>query len=102
MRVAGDQLVVHRAGHVREGELSLLGGQGGVKDDLEEQVAQLLLQMRVADRAGVQLVDRLQYLVSLLKKVAGERAVCLALIPWAAGPQGADELGEALQVGGYR
>ena len=41
-----DELVVHGAGHVGQVEAPLLVGQAGVEDDLEEQVAQLLLQVR--------------------------------------------------------
>ena len=39
------QLVVHAPGHVGQGEPALLGGQGGVEVHLEEQVAELLLEV---------------------------------------------------------
>ena len=48
VRVSVDQLVVHATCHVGQVELARLVGQPGVEDDLEEQVAQLLLQVRVA------------------------------------------------------
>ena len=80
---------------------ALLGGQGGVEDDLEQQVAELLLEVVVAV-ASVQLVDGLEDLVGLLEQVAGEAAVGLRLVPRAAGPQGAHQLGEAGQLGRHR
>ena len=46
MGVAVDQLVVHLAGDVRQVEPTLFFGQAGMEDDLEQQVTQLLLQMR--------------------------------------------------------
>ena len=53
VRVAVHQLVVHPARDVGQVELALLVGQAGVEDDLEQQVAQLLLQVRVAAPSGV-------------------------------------------------
>jgi hypothetical protein len=44
--VAGIELVVDASGHVGEIELPDLCGQRGVEQDLEEQVAELLLQVR--------------------------------------------------------
>ena len=43
VRVAVHELVVHAARHVGQVEPALLVGQPGVEDDLEEQIAQLLL-----------------------------------------------------------
>ena len=69
--VAADQLVVDAPGHVGQGERALLGGEGGVEDDLEEQVAQLLLQVVEAGaRLGVEVVEGLEHLVGLLQQVA--------------------------------
>ena len=45
MGVAVDQLVVHAAGHLGQGEQTLFLGQPGVEDDLEEKVPQLFGQM---------------------------------------------------------
>ena len=44
--MAGHQLVVHAAGDVGQREPAGLGAQEGVEVDLEEQVAELLLEMR--------------------------------------------------------
>ena len=91
-------------GHVGQGELALLGGQGGVEDDLEQQVAQLLLQVVEAVPAVglVQRPDGLQHLVGLLQQVAGEGRVGLLPVPRAALPQGADQLGEAGHLARHR
>ena len=48
VRVAVDELVVHTARHPGQVEAAGLGGQAGVEDDLEEQVAQLLLEVAYA------------------------------------------------------
>ena len=50
VRVAAHELVVHAAGHVGQRELPLLGGEGGVEHHLEQQVAELLLEVLVARR----------------------------------------------------
>ena len=50
VRVAADQLVVDAPGHVGQGEAALLGGERGVEHDLEQQVAQLLLEVRRTPR----------------------------------------------------
>ncbi len=53
VRMAVDELVVHAARHVGQVELPGLVGQAGVEDDLEQQVPQLLLQVRVGLGVGV-------------------------------------------------
>ncbi len=90
MGMAGDQLVVHPPSHVGQGERPLLGGQLGVEGDLEQQVAQLLLEVGQAhrrprparrSRGGNQLVDGLEHLVALLQQVAAQRVVGLLAVP---------------------
>ena len=105
--MAVDELVVDAPRHVGEGELALLGGQGGVEHHLEQQVAQLLLEVAVAVAAGdielaawVEGIDRLQHLVGLLQQVPGEGGVGLLPVPRAAFPQRAHQLGEAGHLGG--
>ena len=60
------------SGHVGQRELALLGGEGGVEHDLEQQVAQLLLEVLgpVARRVDVERVEGLEHLVGLLQQVA--------------------------------
>ena len=90
-------------GHVGQGEPALLGRQRGVEHDLEQQVAQLLLQ-GVEALAGldVQAVERLQHLVRLLQQVAPQAVVGLLPVPRALGPQAADDLGERRHLAGDR
>ena len=56
----------------RQRERARLGGEGGVEHDLEQQVAQLLLEV-VAVAASGRRLDGLEHLVGLLEQVAGER-----------------------------
>ena len=99
MRVTVDQLVVDAPGHIGQREPALLGGQRGVEVDLEQQVAQLLLQVSNRRRAAVQPFDGLDHLVGLFDGVAGQALVGLLPVPRAALPQGADQLGEPDQLG---
>ncbi len=104
VRMAVHELVVDDAGDVGQREPALLGGEGGVEEHLEEQVAELLLEVRVPGRrrrassASIASSD----LVGLLEQVAGERAMGLLPIPRALAAQGAHELGEAHELGGDR
>ena len=101
--VAAVELVVHAAGDVGEGELARLGGEGGVEHDLEQQVAQLLLEVLVALAGlGVDAVEGVDDLVGLLEQVALERLVGLLLVPRALPAQRGDQLGEALDLHGDR
>ena len=97
VRVAAVHLLDDVAGHVVDGELAGLLGDHGVEVDLEQQVAELLAQVRHV--AGV---DRLERLVGLLEQVARQRAVGLPGLPGALGAQPAhhlEELEEALAAG---
>ena len=99
MRMAGHELVVDPAGHVGQGELSLLGTEHRVEDNLEEEIAELLLEVAEACAGvDVEVVDGVEHLVRLLEQVAGEGGVGLLTIPRAGGPQRADQLVEADQL----
>ena len=93
------ELVVDRAGDVGQREPALLRRQRGMEHDLEQQVAQLLLEV-VVPGAGldVEPVDRVEDLVGLLQQVARERLVRLLPIPRALAAQGRDELGEPFDL----
>ena len=96
VRVAPVHLGGDVAGHVVDGEGAALLGDHGVEVDLQQQVAQLLAQVRPVTRR-VTAVDRLERLVGLLEQVAGERAVGLLGLPRALGPQPAHHLEELEQ-----
>ena len=95
------ELVVHAPGHVGQGELPLLGGQGGVEAHLEQQVAELLLQVGEA-MGPVQSLDGLHRLVRLLQQVASEALVSLLAVPGTGLAQRRHQLGEAHQLPGDR
>ena len=63
-----NHLVRERVDHVGDGKLAAFGGQLRVEDDLEEQVAELLAQLRV-----VAAFDRVDDFVGLLDQIAHER-----------------------------
>ena len=97
--MAGHELVVDAAGHVGQGELPLLGTEHRVEDHLEEEIAELLLEVAEACAGvDVEVVDGVEHLVRLLEQVAGEGGVGLLTIPRAGGPQRADQLVEADQL----
>ncbi len=99
VRMAAHELVVDHAGDVGEREPALLRGERGVEEHLEEQVAELLLEMaRPSSLDAVERVDRLERLVGLLEEMTGERAMRLLSIPRALAPQGAHELREANEL----
>ena len=83
--MAPHQLVGDGACDVGEPERARLGGDLGVEDDLQEQVAEL-----VAQRCRVAAVDRLEHLVRLLDHVGPQALVCLLAIPRAAARARAD------------
>jgi len=63
VRMAADHLRRHVGAHVLGGELALLGGDLGVKDDLQQEVAQFLAQRR---RLGA--IESVEHLVGLLEQ----------------------------------
>ena len=70
-----------------------------MEHDLEQQVAQLLLEVVVGLGLGVgaavaHCVERLEHLVGLLEQVAGEGGVGLLGVPRALGAQLGDQLDE--------
>ena len=71
------------------------------KNDLEEQVAELLLEVIDGLGRSVEAVDRFEGLVGLLEQVAGERAMGLLPIPRTLTAQGAHELRKANELGRY-
>ena len=99
VRMAVHELVVDHARDVGEREPTLLGGEGGVEEHLEEQVAELLLEVTDGLGRSVEAVDRFEHLVGLLEQMAGERAMGLLPIPRALTAQGAHELRKANELG---
>ena len=83
MRMAADHLVVDRLGHVGEGEGASLLGHARMKDHLEQQVAQLLLQI-----AQVAALDGVGDLIGLLDGVGRDGGEGLFQVPGAAAPAG--------------
>ena len=86
--VAPHQLVVDTPGHVGEGERPGLGGEDRVEHDLEEHVAEFVLDPRVRLEVGLprrrihrERLERLDRLVGLLQQVPHERAVGLLGVP---------------------
>ena len=79
MGVAEDQLFADAVGHVVQVEPAGVLLNGGVEEDLEQDVAQLLLQV-----VGIALVDGLGHLVGLLDEVAPDALVGLFPVPGAA------------------
>src|SRR6202023_1548986 len=79
-----------------------LAGEGGVEDDLEQQVAELLLEVRGALSRRAQPLDRLEDLVGLLQEMAGQRLMGLLAVPRSTLPEGPDQGLEAHQLGRHR
>ena len=86
VRVSSGQLVAHAVGDGGQVEQLLLVTEFGVKDDLEQQVAELLFDVRrlvgsigvVDAHEGLQRVERL---VRLFEQMARQRGVRLFLVP---------------------
>jgi hypothetical protein len=76
MRMAADQLGGQRLDDVAEGKGALLFGHPGMKNDLQQQVAQLIFQAREVT-AG----NGVRNLVGLLKRVGSNRPEILLEIP---------------------
>ena len=77
--MAADQLLGDAVGHCVEVEVALLAPDAGMEDHLEEQVAELLAQMR-----GVTLVDGFSYLVGFFQDEGPQALAGLLTVPGAA------------------
>jgi hypothetical protein len=88
--VARDELRVHGAGHLLEVALASLGEQQREEVDLEEQVAQLVDELR-----GVVALRRVGDLVGLFDRVRDDRPRRLLAVP---GAIAAQPLGQLLQL----
>ena len=80
VRVAADHLGADRRQHVVEREGAALLGDAGVIDDLELEIAELVLQRR-----HVAAADRVGDLIGFLDRVGRDRLEGLDLVPFAAG-----------------
>jgi len=90
VRVTGDELRVHAAGDALEVTRPALGEQLRQEVRLEEQVAQLVEQLRVVAREG-----RVRDLVGLLDRVRHDRLRGLLAVPRAVAAQ---PLGQLLEL----
>ena len=79
MRMAPHHLVGDRRGDVVEGEMPGFLGHAGVEHDLQQQIAQFVLQRR-----HVVALDRIGDLVGLLDRVGRDRREILLAVPRAA------------------
>ena len=80
MRVPADHLPRHRLDHVAEGERVLLLGHAGMIDHLQQEIAELVLEVvEIAAR------DRISHLIGFLDGVGRDRRKILLEVPWAAG-----------------
>ena len=78
MRVAPDQFLAKVFGHVLDIERAGLSGDGGVEEDLQEDVSQLVLEAAFRFRP-----DRLHQFIGLLDQVLDQALVSLFAIPGA-------------------
>ena len=78
MRVPAQHLVSDAPGDVIEAELAFFVGDLRVKYDVEQQVAQLFLQI-----LGVVTLDRVEQFVRFIERIGGDRCAGLADIPGA-------------------
>ena len=95
MRVAADQLRGHALGDAAEVAGVSLLEQQGEEEDLKEDVAELVEELRVVAAVG-----GVGELVGLLDGVGDDRALVLLAVPGALAAQAARDLVEALESGG--
>ena len=76
MRMAADHLLRHTIDHIREREGAFLLGHTRVIDDLEQQIAELLLEID-----PVAALDRVGDLVGFLDRVGRDGRECLLEVP---------------------
>ena len=91
--MAVDELLTDAVGHIVQIEAPLLLLHARMKDDLQQNVPQLLLQV-----LGVSLVDGLGGLIGLLQQIAPDGVMVLLPVPGtsAGRPQDADDLPQVL------
>ena len=105
VRVPRDQLVADAGRHVLEVETVVdLAGELGVEDHLEQQIAELLLEVRGSrtgpgHRLSRQTLDGLDHLAGLLDQVGNEAAMGLLGVPRALLAQGRHHRDEPLELG---
>src|SRR6202453_1600298 len=76
MRVAADQLAVEAGDHVRDGEVAGLARHLGIKEDLQQKVAQLL-----GEILPMPALNGVKDLVGLLKGIFSDSVEALLAIP---------------------
>lgn len=92
VRMAENQLVADRIGHVAYVESLLLGAHFGIEDDMQQQIAQLLfhiIQIMVQNRVG--------QFVGFLYRIHSERLERLLAVPRALDPQLVHHVEQSLQ-----
>ncbi len=94
MRVTPDHLRRDRLDHVAEGERVGLLAHARVIDDLQQEVAELVLELR-----EIAALDRIRDLVGLLDRVGRDRREILLEIPRAAGARRAQRGHDLDQAG---
>ena len=90
--MAVDELLADAVGHIVHGEAALLPLHLGVHEDLEQQIAQLLLQV-----LGAALVDGFGHLIALLQQIPSGGGVGLLGVPGATSG-GTEDGHDVLQV----
>jgi hypothetical protein len=96
MRVPAVELAVDGIHHVGEGERALLLGHPGVEHHLEQQIAELVLEV-----AQVATLDRIHDLVGFLDRIGRDGRETLLQVPGAAGvrrSQGRHDVEQSLDV----
>jgi tRNA1(Val) A37 N6-methylase TrmN6 len=77
--MAAPDFSVHPGDHIRHAKLARLGGNLGVEQNLQQQVAKLLRRV-----GRIVLVERLERFVGLLEQIAADGFVRLLAVPRAA------------------
>jgi hypothetical protein len=80
MGMAADHLATDGGDHILDGELPAGSGDGGMENNLEQQISQLLGEM-----IGILLIDGTDGLPGLLRQIGTERLMGLFTVPGAAG-----------------
>jgi hypothetical protein len=97
VRVAADELVIDAADDIVEGEGGAFGGELGVEDDVEQEVAEFLLEEGIIGG-----VDGFEDFVSFFEELGADGLVGLLLVPGAtAGAAEAGDGGAEIIEGGH-